>query len=268
MNTHVTPARLRAVRLSFAESGPRDALPIILLHGYSDSHLSMAPLIAALGPDRRMIAITQRGHGDSDKPVGDYDVDHFASDIAKFMDRERIPCALIVGHSMGSIVGQRFAALYPDRTAGLVLMSAFDDMAANPVVRDMWDNVISPMRDPVDPGFVRDFQASTLANPVPGDFFEMVVAESLKLPARVWREVLYGNIVADLAPDRARIDAPTLILWGDRDAICDEPAQKRLLREIVESRMIVLRGLGHAPHWEAPDAVAREIDAFANELAL
>ena len=85
---------------------------------------------------------------------------------------------------------------------------------------------------------------------------------------RVWREVLYGQIVADLAPDRARIDAPTMILWGDQDTICDAESQERLLKEIVDSRMVVFTGLGHAPHWESPDAVARELEAFAVELVL
>ncbi|MEQ9814026.1 MAG: hypothetical protein RLO50_14705 [Azospirillaceae bacterium] len=58
------------------------------------------------------------------------------------------------------------------------------------------------MEDPVDPGFVREFQESTLAKSVPQSFFETIVQESLKLPARVWKDMVAGSMQNDFSVNR------------------------------------------------------------------
>ena len=136
-----------------------------------------------------MLAVTQRGHGDSGKPDGEYESRVFARDVADFMDTLGIERAVIVGHSMGSTVAQRFAVDYPQRVRALVLAGAFFPRPANTEVRKFLEEV-STLSDPIDPVFVRDFQKSTLAQPVPSEFFDTVVGEAMKVPARVWRAAL------------------------------------------------------------------------------
>ena len=63
------------------------------------------------------------------------------------------------------------------------------------------------LADPVDPAFVREFQESTLAQPVPSAFVDMVVRESLKVPALLWREAFEGLLEDDVDPDVHRITA-------------------------------------------------------------
>ena len=65
----------------------------------------------------------------------------------------------------------------------------------------------------------REFQESTLARPIPAAFLETVVAESLKAPARVWRELFTTVVATDFERGLDTLAAPTLILWGDHDAI-------------------------------------------------
>jgi pimeloyl-ACP methyl ester carboxylesterase len=101
------------------------------------------------------------------------------------MDAVGLESAVIVGHSMGSYVAQRFAIDHPARTSGLVLVGAFINCRDNPVVVEFWHSTVSKLSDPVDPDFAREFQVSTLAQPVPQEFLDGVVRESLKLPARV-----------------------------------------------------------------------------------
>ena len=72
------------VRLQYAETGKPDGEPIILLHGYTDSWFSYSRVLPLLAPRYRAIAITQRGHGDSDRP-GSYTGGDFAADVEAFM---------------------------------------------------------------------------------------------------------------------------------------------------------------------------------------
>lgn len=254
--------------LPYAERGDPAGAPLILLHGYTDSWTSFARLLPHLPRECRAIAVSQRGHGDAGRPARGYHPRDLAADLAAFMDAAGIESAVVVGHSMGSQVAQRFAVAHPDRVRGLVLIGAFASLGGNPGIHDLWTSAVAAMTDPVDPAFVRDFQASTLATPVPPAFLDLVVAESLKVPARVWRDALAGQMQENVAAELGRVAAPALVLWGDRDAIVpDLGAQEALAAAIPAARLVVFPGIGHAVHWEEPDCVAAEIAAFAAFLA-
>jgi len=109
---------------------------------------------------------------------------------------------------------------------------------------------------------VREFQESTLAQPVPPAFVDMVVQESLKLPARVWHAAFEGFLEDDFAGELDRVKAPTLILWGDRDALLTRADQEALRGAIAGSRLVVYEGAGHALHWEEPARFAADVVAF------
>ena len=64
---------------------------------------------------------------------------------------------------------------------------------------EFWESAVSRLTDPIDPGFVREFQESTLAQPVPQAFLDTIVQESLKVPARVWRAAFEGFLEDDFA---------------------------------------------------------------------
>jgi pimeloyl-ACP methyl ester carboxylesterase len=122
------------------------------------------------------------------------------------------------------------------------------------------------MTDPIDPAFVTGFQQSTLARPVPDGLLEAVVRESLKVPARVWRAAFAAFLDLDLVPELRRIDAPTLVAWGDRDSICLRDDQHALVAGIAGSRLTVYRGGGHAFHWEEPAVFAADLVAFIRSI--
>ena len=73
---------------------------------------------------------------------------------------------------------------------------------------------VRTLEDPAPAEFAREFQAANVHRPPPEAFFERAVAESLKLPARVWKSALDGLLGVDDAADLARITAPTLLIWG------------------------------------------------------
>ena len=78
---------------------------------------------------------------------------------------------------------------------------------------------VQALEDPVPPEFVREFQESTIYQPAPQEFLDTVVSESLKLPARVWRDYMEQAVLSidhDYVVELREIDVPTLILWGEQ----------------------------------------------------
>ena len=265
---HRTAASIQlrtGVTLQYVEQGDRSGLPMILLHGYTDSWHSFELLLPHLARSVRALALTQRGHGDSERPLAGYGPQDFAGDVLAFMDALGLERAIIVGHSGGSYAAQRFALDHPNRTLGLVLIGTFRAFD-NPDVLEFAE-AVSQLTDPIDPDFVREFQESTLTRPVPADFFERIVAESRKLPARVWRSYLGSYVEAEVPTESGVITAPTLIMWGDGDLYCRREDQDTLVEAIPAARLSVYEGTGHCPHWEEPARTAAEIVAFARGVA-
>ena len=164
---------------------------------------------------------------------------------------------------MGTFVARRVAEAHPTRVARLVLIdSAFSPV--NDVTRDVRAS-LATLEDPVSMEFARQFQASTLYAPVPPDFFEGLVAESVKLPARLWRAVFDGILAFDDVDRLGGIAAPTLILWGERDALFPREDQHRLAAVIPRARLKIYADTGHCPNWERPEQVVADLDAFMQE---
>lgn len=260
MRTRVTVSP--GVELDVIQSGDPTGVPLVLLHGLSDSNASMRVLMDELPKGVRAIAITQRGHGDSSKPAGPYTTEALVADVAVVMDRLAVRRAVIFGHSMGSVVAQRFALTHPGRVAGLVLEGAFPGLKGNPAVDAFYEGEIRTLSDPIDPAFARAFQVSTIARPVPEAFIDLVSSESQKLPARAWKQILQDMMTVDTTADLGRAAAPTLILWGDQDTFATRPDQDRLIAAIRGSTLEVFEGTGHDPHWEEPARVAALVADF------
>lgn len=111
------------VTLSVHEAGPKDGLPVLLLHGWPELALSWAAQIEALaGAGYRVIAPDNRGFGASDAPheTSAYHVDRLTGDIAGLLDALGIKKAVIVGHDWGGILMWMAACLIPERFLGAV----------------------------------------------------------------------------------------------------------------------------------------------------
>lgn len=253
------------LRLPFVEHGDASGVPVILLHGFTDSWHSFERVLHHLAESIRAIALTQRGHGDASRPAEGYRSGDFAADVVAFMDALSLEEAVIAGASSGGFVGLRFAVDHPKRTLGLVLIGSPVTLQDKPGVLELWESTISTLADPIDPGFVREFQQSTLAQPVPPPFFETIVQESLKVPAYVWSATFAGLLEDDWSGELHKITVPTLIAWGDQDAFI-RTDQETLAAGISGSRLVVYPGAGHAFYWEEPDRFASDLAAFIDDL--
>jgi non-heme chloroperoxidase len=246
--------------LHVAELGPQDGHAVLMLHGYADSWFSYSRILPLLPAGLRAVVPDQRGHGESDRPANGYAPDDFAGDAIQLLDTLDIERAVVVGHSMGSFIARKIAVEAPERVERLVLIGSAAT-ARNEATRQLLEEV-ETLADPVGADFVRAFQSSTIHRPVPADFFEQVVTESLKVPARVWKAALTGLLAADPTADLARIRCPVLILGGDRDGVFARAEQEHLATCIPGATLKISPDVGHDPQWEAPDDVVFDLLAF------
>jgi len=247
-------------RLHYAECGNPNGQPVVFLHGWPDSWFTFSRVFPLLPADLRALAPDQRGFGESDRPETGYSIPELAADVIAFLDALAIPRATLVGHSFGSFVARQTAIANPGRVGALMLIGT-GFTGSNPVTREL-QNSLRDLPDPIPQEFARDFQASTAYRPPPSEFFEQIIVESLKLPPRLWRLAIDRLVEYDDTQQLPRIAAPTLLLWGDRDAIFSREEQARFRAALPAARLTVYEETGHCPNWERPERVAADLAAF------
>lgn len=253
------------VTLRYVEQGRQDGPVVVFLHGYTDSHHTWDLDLQRFPRDFHLYALDQRGHGDSSRPACCYTQQAFAKDVVAFLDAKRVSRAVLVGHSMGSFIAQQVALDFPHRVKGLVLVGSAPTVAGNEVALGLKE-VVDTLTDPVDPAFIHEFQASTFYAPIPAAYLDTLVAESSKLPARVWQDALDGLIAEDHASRLGRIRVPTLIIGGDHDGFFSVDEQRALARAIPGSKYLLYPETGHAPHAERPQRFVNDVHHFLNRL--
>lgn len=252
------------IRVHYAEQGPATGAPVILLHGYSDSWFSYSLVFPALARDARVYALDLRGHGNSDRPASGYQMRDLAADVIAFMDAKGIVRATIVGHSMGGFVAQQVALAAPRRVSQLVLIGTATT-PRNFIGIEELHKAVNSLPDPVPEEFAREFQMSTIGAPLSKTFVDRVVSESLKLPARVWREIAVGLMTYERAVALGRSGIPALVLHGAKDPYIASAEADSLGAMVGAKRVVKYPETSHAVHWERPADVARDILAFIDQ---
>jgi pimeloyl-ACP methyl ester carboxylesterase len=209
------------------------------------------------------LSVSLPGFGGSDAIASPARPSDLAGAVIAVCDALKVEHAVFVGHSMGTLVCQRLAERRPDLVRGLVLIGALAEFPAD--LAEELRSLAAALTDPIDEAFVREFQASTLAMPVPDELFEALVSESMRAPADVWQSTVAG-MRADRGSGPTGITAPTLLIWGDEDGLALRDQQERLLAALPESRLEVYRDSGHSPNWEQPVRVAADIAAFVQQV--
>ncbi len=247
------------VRLHYVQQGDPQGEALLMLHGWPDSWFTFSRVLPLIPERYRVLVPDHRGFGDSDRPESGYGIRELADDAAALLDALSVDRATLVGHSLGSFVARRLAIAHPDRVARLVLIgTGFSPV--NPATEQV--RAMLPQGDEVPPPFAREFQASTAFVPLPPAFFERLVEESLKAPARVWRDVFNGLLAYNDVGELRQIEAPTLLLWGEHDALFPRADQERVTAAIRGSTLVIYAQTGHCPNWERPERLADDLTAF------
>jgi non-heme chloroperoxidase len=255
------------INLPYVEQGDVTGVPVVMLHGATDSWRSFEYVLPHLPDDIRAIAVSLRGHGDAPTPERGYRIDDFAGDVAALMDELELGRAVLVGHSMGTMVAQRVAIERPERVLGLVLAGTFGQPQANNATLLELRDEFGEIQGRIAREVAHEFQVSTTAKPLDPEQLAVFVDESLKVPAHVWREMFTNLPEVDYSDDLRGLEVPTLLAWGGADAMIGRAEQDVLVDLLPDARLEVYEGVGHALHWEQPLRFARDLAAFSRYSA-
>jgi pimeloyl-ACP methyl ester carboxylesterase len=242
---------------------------VVLVHGMAGSSETWEPVLPALTEHFTVVAPDLPGHGDSDKPRGDYSLGAHASAVRDLLGALGHDRATIVGQSFGGGVAMQLAYQHPECCERLVLVSSGGlgqevalllraltlpgaehllPIACNGRVRDVgtavtgWLDRIGLRPVPVVAEMWRSF--ASLSDGATREAFQHTLRSVVDL---------HGQRVS--AADRLYLaaDVPTLIVWGDRDPIIPVDHAYAAHELVPGSRLEVFEGAGHYPHCEQPD---------------
>ena len=263
------------VRLHLRDSGPRDAPAVILLHGFGASLHTWEPWAQALSAHYRVIRYDLPGSGlSSPDPGGDYSDTRSLHLLLSLMDHLGLQRATLVGHSMGGRIAWRMAAANPQRVAGLVLVAP-DGFASPgfeygkpPDVPAMLQlmRVVLPralLRLNLAPAYAH---ADRLSDDTVARYHDLLRAPGAR---QAMLQRMEQIVLHDPVPLLAHIQSPTLLMWGDQDAMIPVANAKDYLRALpaaTGARLVSLPGVGHLPHEEAPAAGLPALLGFLQAL--
>ena len=249
--------------LSYAEQGGRAQPAVVLLPGATDSLWSYQPVLDRIPRSIRAVAVSPRGHGDSDKPATGYRVEDFASDVVPLLDALDIERAVLAGHSSSCLVIRRVAIHAPDRVAGLVLEASPTTLYGHAGLESFVQSVVSGLAAPIDPALARAFVVDTSSDQLGAELIDTLVHEVMKVPARVWREMFGALLQYDDTAELRGISAPSLLIWGSADRLACREMQKELVRLLPRGRLLEYARVGHTPRWENTARFASDLATFA-----
>lgn len=265
----VVSRSVQAVHLStgvdvhYVDQGDRSGVPVLLLHAWGESLGCFDRLIPLLPTTLRILAVDQRGHGESDKPAAAYSLPDFAGDVTAFLEAIGLDAAVLVGSSSGGYVAQQVAITSPARVRGLVLVGAPRSLRGRPPFADEVDQ----LNDPINRTWVKDSLTwFPRFHDVPDWYIEARVDDGVQMPARAWRQTLAGLSEATPPTEAGTIHTPTLIIWGERDDLLPPADGDALAAAIPGSRLVVYPDTGHLVLWEQPARVASDLTAFVSKL--
>lgn len=251
------------VSLAYTKAGSGEQTAI-LIHGYSFSKEIWSKIMPELARDMTVYAYDLRGFGDSTKTESGYDYATMVADLKGFMDALDIERAALVGHSLGGVFIQDFAAAHPDRVSHLVMLNV---QARNKPPLGMNDR----FRERIDAWGSAETNAAIFEKATPvyfkkGSLTEAELAELVAMNSKSSTPALKQSfehfLTAEPMPeaDWAKIDMPVLIVASTHDIVPISVAAG-LLDSLPQSEVVVIARAGHSPMWEKPEAVAEAIRA-------
>lgn len=255
-------------RITFEEragAGP----PLVFLHGLGGDAACWRPQLEAFGGRHRAIAWDMPGYGGSE-PLDEMTFPGLAASLSELLDDLRVDRVHLVGHSMGGMVAQEFAAGWPERLRSLTLSGT---SAAFGRADGAWQRAFVAERlAPLDRGLrLADLAPELLrgllgADPDP-EGVRQAIASMARVPEATYRAAVRCLITFDRRAALGRISVPTLLLAGERDPVAPPATMERMAARVAGARFVVLPGAGHLANLECPAAFNEVLAGFLNDVA-
>ncbi|WP_243980345.1 alpha/beta fold hydrolase [Streptomyces sp. NEAU-YJ-81] len=248
--------------------GPRQAPPLLLIHGSGASGGFWGPVVPALARHHHVIRVDLPGCGQS-PPAASYDVPAQAGQVAALLDGLGLRSVVVAGHSSGGYVATALAEHRPDLVRSLALISSgpsLDALLPQPLLlRVLLAPPLGPLLWPRrSDATIRRGISATCARPV--DVPDDLVADIRRITYPALRTVLRWNaayITERSVPERlATLEVPVLVIFGAADPRW-EPSSAHQYDAVPDARIELLPGVGHVPMLEEPDATGTLLLGFA-----
>jgi pimeloyl-ACP methyl ester carboxylesterase len=252
--------------------GPRQAPPLLLIHGSGASGGFWSPVVPALAGHHHVIRVDLPGCGQS-PPAPSYDVPVQAGRVAAVLDDLGLRLVAAVGHSSGGYVATALAEQRPDLVRSLALISSGpspDALLPQPVLPRV---LLAPPIGPLlwsrrSDAMIRRAISMTVARPV--DIPDDLVAEMRGITYHAFRTVLRRNtayITERSVPERlAALEVPVLVIFGTADPRW-EPSSAHQYDAVPNARVELLPGVGHLPMFEASETTSKLLLGFTTMAA-
>ena len=245
------------LRLSFLDAGG-DGRPLIALHAHWLEAATFEPLAGALAPAWRVVALDQRGHGESDH-ASSYERADYLGDLGALLDHLGIGAAVLLGNSLGGVNAYQFAARHPERATALIVEDIGAVIADDTSFALKWGGTY-PTRDALEaaigPRFVPFLQSS---------FRQVSDGWRLAFDPRdtvASQRALNGDHWADWLSTVC----PALLIRGAESRVTSASHLEEMARRRPNTRLVTLAG-GHVVHADNPEAFAATVREFLERLA-
>jgi pimeloyl-ACP methyl ester carboxylesterase len=259
------------VQLHYEECG--SGTPVIFVHEFAGDHRAWEPQMRHFGQRYRAITFAARGYPPSDVPddVAQYSQERAADDIAEVLDHLQIDEAHIVGLSMGGFATLHFGFRHPGRALSLCVAGC--GYGAEQGQRDKFRSEVAAVAAFLDENGIEAFAAKYAYGPTRVQFenkdprgfdeFKRQLAEHSATGARNTQLGVQGErpSLYDLVDEMKALTVPTLILTGDEDWPCLQPALL-MKQNITSAALSIMPNCGHTINLEDPDQFNRLVGAF------
>jgi pimeloyl-ACP methyl ester carboxylesterase len=246
--------RIRGLETFYQVDGQGD--PVVLLHGWGTSSQSLSGVVTCLAPAFRTVSVDLPGFGWSHAPPEAWGIADYADHVRQLLDALGVAGAAFLGHSFGGRIAIHLAAHQPRRVARLVLVASAGVRPRRRLSYHLRVATTKALRRLLTlPGL--ESAGSRLLQR-----WQAKVGSRDYLAAGRLRPTLVKVVNEDLAPILPRVEAPTLLVWGDQDQEVRRPAMELMAGRIPQARLEVFAGAGHFPFEDAPETFCRTVTEF------
>lgn len=255
-------AEVNGTRLHYRLDGPEDGAPTVFANGLGTDLRLWDGVLPHLPPGLRILRYDKRGHGLSDVPPAPYRMGGLVTDLEALMDHVGMSDAMVVGLSIGGMIAQGLAIKRLDLARALVLSNT----AAKIATPAIWQERIAAARA----GGLEALAAASLERWFSNQFRaspEVALWRNLFLrcPLEGWiggAEAISGT---DFYTPTSGLRLPTLGIAGSEDGSTPPDLVRETVDLIPGSEFALMRGVGHLPCVEAPEAYAAHLAAFLDK---
>ena len=255
-------------RFAYEAAGDPGAIPVIFLHGIGGAARAWRQQLATFGGRFRAIAWDMPGYGES-APLASVSITALADALEQFIAQIGATRPILVGHSIGGMIVQRWLALSPRSVRAVVL--AQTSPAFGKAEGDWQKSFIAARLGPLDRGETMASLAPSLVKELVGEDpdpsgMELARACMASVPEASYRAMMLALIGFDERGALKDISVPTLLLSGSRDNNAPAPMMAKTATYIPGAEYVELAGVGHLANLEYPDAFDEALGRFLNSV--